>query len=174
MCDSRALCPSKESCATRVWTRSQKEGHFPLWAKGKLQQACLEHGSNFKPQSCSLTRPRDTGVIRASDCGPMRTALNQILLPRCSCTGELFWRKYAARKKLFSKIVFNEAIYFYTFQGSLAFKTLSGNLIGWYLSFILLVLSLVLLVLITNGDQETFPQCMKLPSPILNTMEIKL
>lgn len=34
-------------------------------------------------------------------------------------------------------MVFNEAIYFYTFQGSLGFKTLSGNLIGCYLSFIL-------------------------------------
>lgn len=91
----------------------------------------------LSPKPAPLMRHRDTGLIRAFDCGPIGTALNQILLPRCSYTGELFWRKYAARKKLFCKRVFNEAIYFYTFQGSLAFKTLSGNLIGCYLSFIL-------------------------------------
>lgn len=130
----------------------RKKGAFSSGQKVNFNRLALNVSLIVSPKPAPLTRHRDTGVIRASDCGPLRTALNQILLPRCSYTGELFWRKYAARKKLFCKIVFNEAIYFYTFQGPLAFKTLSGNLIGWYLSFILLVLSLALLGLITNGD----------------------
>lgn len=115
----------------------RKKGTFSSGQKVNFNRLALNMSLILSPKPPPLTRHRDTGVIRTFDCGLMRTALNQILLPRCSYTGELFCRKYAARKKLFSKIVFNEAIYFYTFQGSLAFKTLSGNLTGWYLSFIL-------------------------------------
>lgn len=144
----------------------RKKGTFSSGQKVNFNRLALNMSLILSPKPPLLMRHRDTGMIRTFVCGPMWTAVNQILLPRCSYTGELFCRKYAARKKLFCKIVFNEAIYFYTFQGSL------GKLTGWYLSFILWVLSSTSLVLITNGQKETFPHCMKLPSLKLNYTEM--